>query len=98
MKKLPETKKKNGFIYRLIKRTLNTAMYSQESDNVSAIIGYEVFKVRQRILNIPGAKNQKIEHFPSNSDFGKTAWAYSTFEMAEKKYLKLERRIKNESK
>ena len=101
---LPTTKVKNGFLYKLLKRNSQAAMYSQEFDEIeegrkTGIIGYEVFKV---IVGGPSCIQQKsgvkagmwyqypsTEKFPGNNDFGNTAWSYITIESAEKKFKEL---------
>ena len=71
MKRLEQTLKKNGFIYRLVQRTEHVAIYDQVG------YAYEVFKVR---VAKPWKYNPDYsELFPSNEDFGKTAWSFGYF-------------------
>jgi hypothetical protein len=99
--RLPETKVKNGMVYKLVKRNNKVAMYSLKFDQIDTgmkkgILGYEVFEIN---INKPYSIKQKngskegmwyqypkTERFCGNEDFGRIAWAYSTFESAEKKY------------
>ncbi len=96
MIKLPESKTKNGFLYRLVKRTSNTALYSQESVPASATIGFEVFKVKSYTPASRGSRfapvggNEEIERFPCNADFGKTAWFFTDNSDAEVCFNSLE--------
>ena len=76
MKRLPEELSKNGYRYILVQRDQNRALYRQVYKNVP--IGYEVFKIRvqrARFSQIIGTYIPAHERFPSNSDFGRSAWA-----------------------
>lgn len=98
MNKLPETKKKNGYLYTLVARSDKAAMYSMknEKEPLDDSIGYEVFLVKvQKAATIPyssGSKKGQLYHmpeqekFPGNEDFGKWAWAFMTNEAAMKKF------------
>jgi hypothetical protein len=93
--KLPEDLRKNGFNYKLIKRTKDKFIYSQYS-GAGSIIGYEVFYNRikpWRMLKEMWAKkrNDKTDYsdlhewyetFPGNEEFGKRAWNYKTLDQA----------------
>lgn len=95
MKLLPSEISKNGFIYRLIERDHKRAIYSQSIG--SKIYAYEVF-----IIKTQKASSQKIgdqwiyransELFPSNENFGKTAWTYPKLSEAKKKFYELKSR------
>lgn len=91
MTPLPETKSKNGCYYRLVHRTEKAALYSLRYSPEGPIVGYEVFIVRfvgeSRLPN--GAPMAAHEKFPSNEDFGKTAWAYTTVKTAMEKFSAL---------
>lgn len=96
--KLPETKKKNGYLYKMVTRSKNAAVYSQENilHPEDTSIDYEVFKIKvckpYSLVQKHGKKKGEVYHypaaekFPGNSDFGITAWAYSTKESAMKKF------------
>ena len=98
---LPQNKTKNGYLYELVKRNHNVAMYSQKnkSNPEDTSTGYEVFKI---VLSKPCAIQQKsgakagmwyhyptTEKFPGNEDFGKSAFAFNKKEFAEAKYEEL---------
>lgn len=99
VKKLPESIKKNGFEYRLIKRSDERAIYSQHG-GLGQIFSYEVFliklgdlrKAKQRWAELqkkdfnPEDYEEMYEKFPNNEDFGKTAWTYPTLALAEKAF------------
>jgi hypothetical protein len=89
MKTLQETLRKNAFDYRLIERTEVKAIYEQ-SDN-GELIAYEIFKIKivpECILG--GNIIESHEKFPSDNDFGITAWTVGTnFESAMDKYNSL---------
>lgn len=79
---LPDALRKNGFLYTLLMRTDKVAMYKQESyDKILSthtLVGYEVFLItEQRERSFQDRFFPRQERFPSNEDFGKTAWAYS---------------------
>jgi hypothetical protein len=87
IKSLPEVIRKNGFTYFLVQRTLKKAIYRQAYDNVS--IAFEVFEIRVRGVqysSILGKSLPPAERFPSNEDFGKTAWSFRNLQTAIKKY------------
>lgn len=100
-KKLDGKKKKNGYMYTLVKRTDKVAMYEQrnEKNKDDTSIGYEVFRITitnpYSIQQKSGPNKGRWYHYPrsekfaSNEDFGRTAWAYSSYELAEKKYKEL---------
>lgn len=98
---LPKTKSKNGYLYKLVKRTKKAAMYSMTNEKFpeDTSLAYEVFKV---VLTKPASIQQKsgvkkgmwyqypvTEKFPRNEDFGKTAWAYQTLGAAEAKFKEI---------
>jgi uncharacterized protein YqgQ len=94
IRQLPQIIKKYGFIYRLIKRTENVHLYSQEN-KAGIVQTYEVFKNKLRdskkyaasLAKLSG-KNQKNDEydfhevFPTHEEFGKRAWSYPTFKTA----------------
>ena len=95
LKKLPENIRKNGFDYKLIKRTNEKLIYAQYSKS-GICIGYEFFKNKikpWRKVKEMWAKKQNdktdfsneaeyTEVFPGDEDFGKRAWNYKTLEQA----------------
>jgi hypothetical protein len=77
MKKLQEEYSKNGYHYKLVRRDDKKALYSQSYDNI--MVGYEVFKIRiqrARFSQIIGTYIPAHERFPSDSDFGRSAWVF----------------------
>lgn len=96
LRKLPEKLKKNGFEYRLVKRNESRAIYSQHT-RLGQIVAYEVFDIklgdlrrakkrwadlRKENFN-PEEFEEFYERFPSDEDFGKTAWTYPILELAQ---------------
>lgn len=81
MKVLENHIRKNNFDYYLIKRCETAAIYKQiDEEFPETIIAFEVFKIKNRPESkIFGKIIEAGESFPSNEDFGKTAWTYSTF-------------------
>jgi hypothetical protein len=105
MVKLPESKVKNGYLYKLLKRTNNTALYEQIVDKdcngtIGKTVGYEVFKIsitkEYSITQKSGKKKGEVyfypesEKFPGNEDGGKTLFSYDSKEKALKKFKELE--------
>lgn len=89
MKLLESQIKKNGFTYNIVERTQNKAIYSQNKK--SKILAYEVFRIKRRKASSTKFDGKFVyfearESFPSNEDFGKTAWSYPSLAEAKKKY------------
>ncbi len=84
MENLPKTKKRNGFIYDLLKRTDKTAMYSATNPHSGRILSFEVFKViisKERTIINPSGTPEAIkphEMFPTDKIFGVWAWCYQS--------------------
>lgn len=89
MKTLPEKLRKNGFDYELVQRDANRAIYKQHvSENCHY---WEVFRIRKRKESIfKGKQIPEREIFPSDEDFGYTAWTCMTLERAMERYNLLE--------
>lgn len=89
-RKLDTTVKKNGFVYNLIERTEHKALYEQR-DKKGILHGHELFKVKIVKAGIMfGKEITPYEKFPSNSDFGITAWSVGiNVDEAIRKYHKL---------
>jgi len=83
MRKLQQHQRKNGYDYELIERDEKFAIYRQidsYKEECEMTIAYEVFIIRSRKdRKIKGNFIEGGEVFPSNEDFGKYAWCYSTF-------------------
>jgi hypothetical protein len=99
IRKLKNEIKKNGFIYKLIKRSNLKCIYAQTT--LSGIpIAYEVFltklghlkKAKKRWAKLKSievdleASEDYYEIFPSDEEFGSRAWTYSTLELAEEAF------------
>lgn len=99
IRKLDPELRKNGFTYRLVKRTDTKLMYSQHTAD-GKIVAYEVFfnkigdlrKAKQRWAKLqskpfnPDEYEEFYEVFPSDEEFGSRAFTYSTLEVAEKAF------------
>ena len=95
-RRLSDIIRRNGFTYQIVKRLDNVAMYSQLCSTPTGFkcIGYEVFIVKIRRANgIKGLPKFNYEAFPSNEDFGKTAYAPSTLQLAENRFNQLINRV-----
>lgn len=96
MRKLNPLVKRNGFFYHQLNRTAHTALYSQNIDVCPPPIAFEVFRILERPSREMPLKYGKVkqleasEKFPSNEDFGKTAWTFKNLESAKQKFRELE--------
>lgn len=92
MNELKQKIKKNGFIYFLIHRTKEVAIYVQYDGGRMA--AFEVFEIvvkketRFKDVVIP-----KREKFPSNVDFGEKAFSVPCLSRAIKRAYQLQKRI-----
>lgn len=99
LRKLDSEIRKNGFTYRLVKRTPERLMYSQH-DGTDQIIAYEVFlnklgdlrrakqrwaKLQSKTFNSEDCE-EFYEIFPSDEEFGERAWTYPNLELAQKAF------------
>ena len=76
---LPEQLKYNGFLYTLVKRDENKALYRQESLQSGVKVGYELFYIKLRERERAGKKaGEWYERFPNKDSFGRWAWALLT--------------------
>lgn len=92
MKVLSKRKKHNGFIYLQIHRTKDVAIYLQYVGE--KVAGFEVFEiVRKKETRFKDVIIPPREKFPSNSDFGKTAYAVPTLARALKRAIQIQKRI-----
>ena len=99
MKKLPLKLRKNRFDYKQIlccgdcciyEQDYNSGIKYQKGDTPLELKFYEVFKVKVRPAEtLRGNDYPKREVFPGNEDFGTSAWAYRTLDMALRKLMKL---------
>lgn len=96
MKTIPEHFVKNGFHYRLLKRTEVGAIYTQSTIEVlpddGKVCAYEVVRIRvreERTVNAssnPGRPQSFTiaggEYLPSTNEWGTHGWTYSTLTQA----------------
>lgn len=95
---LPSEFRKKAIQYRQIERLNNLALYSLAyCSNVSAIIGYDVIRVRmytlkadmpeflQRVRN----DNEIIECYPTSEKWGTQGWSFITYAAAKEKFNSL---------
>jgi hypothetical protein len=86
---LPQKICKNGFSYTQLCRGERSCIYDQRVGQ--KLIAFEVFIIQARSERlILGKIILAKEKFPSNEDFGKTAWTFWTLEQAMKKFKELE--------
>lgn len=89
-------RKTDVFVYRLIKRNRFVAMYAQWYTDCETprIVAYEVFRIKtqkEAIRKIGGTmvKFAAKEKFPTDEDFGYTAWSITDVIRAEKRFEEL---------
>jgi hypothetical protein len=87
--------RKNGYLYRQLRRGDKAFIYEQIDEESARTVGHEVFKRKvQRAQDVVlGGKEisyESKERFPGNNDFGSWAWAFRTLERAEEKFNELE--------
>jgi hypothetical protein len=97
MKPLPDILRKNGFTYRKVHREGDVAIYEQGyCENLKY---YEVFQVKIRpAREFKGVIREEHEAFPSNEQFGKTAWSYRNLEDAIRRLTELKKQIQSSTK
>lgn len=89
MKQLAEKLTKNGFVYELVKRNDYKAIYSQTTQD-GQLLGYEVFRIRKnKQWEMHGKVFPAAETFPTDNDFGITAWSCRTLERAKERYAEI---------
>lgn len=89
--------RKNGFIYTSLKKGNKAYVYQQYCPEIESVIGWEVFQIKvDKPKVVFGIELGEREIFPGNEDFGKWAWAYSNYEMAEKRFTYLENRTESD--
>lgn len=88
------------FTYRLIERTDEKCLYVQLLNEIPT--SYEVFLVktgkRHWMERTELNKDDKIELFPRDEEFGKRAWTYPTLEKAKRAYEGLKPKVKRLAK
>lgn len=95
MKKLQDVYTKKGFVYTLLERTKEKAIYSQHDENGN-LIGHEIFLIQIAKENEAfGTVFPERERYPTDNDFGITAWSVGRdLGKAMYKYSQLEKRAK----
>ena len=94
LQRIPETFKKHGFVYNLIKREKNIALYKQCNKDGS-LSSYEVHKVRFKKSGSRKLPDGQVLEYPDmeilagDEDFGMYGWAFMKLENAEKRYAQL---------
>jgi len=81
---------KNGYSYTQVYRGLRSCIYEQHV--TPSVTYYEVFLIK---ISREKCINDKIiearERFPRDEDFGYSAWTFSDFEKALRRYNELEK-------
>jgi hypothetical protein len=91
MKKLESTIRKKGFVYTLVKRQGNVAIYEQQMESIhNSLKHYEVILVGSHNgVKIANNYLPPSEMYPSSSQWGNTGWTYSSKDEAEGKFSSL---------
>lgn len=75
MIRLKDDIRKNGFSYKLYKRSNSAAIYKQYFED--RVVGYEVFKIKiKKKGKVWGREYEEHEIFPNNEAFGFWAWSW----------------------
>jgi len=86
---LPANLRKNGFDYTQVSRGERSCLYAQHV--TPSVTYFEVFLIKiSREICINGKIIQARERFPSNEDFGYSAWTYRNLARARGKFEVLE--------
>ena len=86
---LKPTVRKNGFTYTQVCRGARSCVYAQHV--TPSVTYFEVFLIKiSREICINGKIIQARERFPSNEDFGYSAWTYRNLARARGKFEVLE--------
>jgi hypothetical protein len=99
IKRLPDIVKKNGYTYKLVKRTNERLLYAQYADN-GKIYSYELFfnlikPYRDSMVAMAKRRNLDCDYstlpewyevFPSDEEFGDRAWCFPNLTIAEKAF------------
>lgn len=94
VRKLQETIKMKGLVYKLIDRAQTKAIYSRHREEDDSLHSYEVFiiySIKSRPFSIGSNADlyDAVEKFPDKRDYGKKAWLFTDLERAKKKYAAL---------
>jgi hypothetical protein len=97
MKKLEDIIRKKGFIYTLVKRSGNVAIYEQQMEGITnPQTHYEVVVIsRHNGIKIANNYLPPSELYPSSSQWGNTGWTYQSKNEAESKFATLVKLTKN---
>lgn len=78
MKRLDTEIRTNNHHYKLLRRSEEVALYRQFHPESGQLVGYELFKIKTRPLEIiSGKEYPEREVYATNADWGKTAWTLS---------------------
>jgi len=81
LRRLSKKLRRNGFEYSCILRNGRSCIYSQRVTKSQYV--FEVFKIRySKTRKINGKILSAGERFPTDEDFGKSAWVYFSIEDA----------------
>lgn len=102
MKTLETTFKNQDYTYEQASRDGDVATYIVRSANTNVTHGYEVIKIKKiKEKTFPnGITTPAHEAYPSNEDFGKTAWyyMYGQADKAKARYQELVTEQRNNAK
>lgn len=96
MKPLADTYKKNGYIFHLVERDGDVAIYSQNDPDSGKTVAYEVFEVQkneERVIS--GVSIPASESVPSNESWGKKGYTLWSLELAHARKREIIARIAN---
>lgn len=86
-KPLPTSLKRQGYLYKQLKRKGRWAIYEQFSKKTETKVAYEVVKIgKHNGFSIVGLFFPPAETYPASSMWGSRGWTYSQLEDAERSF------------
>lgn len=83
-KPLPETLKRQGFLYQRVERQQGWAIYRQLRKDDLKTMAFELVRIsRHNGFSIAGLTFPPAETYPSSSLWGSHGWTYGTLELAQ---------------
>lgn len=92
---LPNNFVKTGFVFHLIQRKGDVAIYKKKKEDYEKF-NYEVIKIRRHDAMVIGKNKdgqdimvEKSEQYPCSTEWGQYGWTYLTLDAARTKFLEL---------
>ncbi len=83
-KPLPESLKRQGYLYQRVERSGDWAIYQQIRKHDSKVVAFELVRVgRHNGFSIAGLTFPPAETYPSSSMWGSHGWTYGSLDLAQ---------------